>query len=415
MNFMEDEKSKKENLIKKDKEIVTNKKTDIKKDIQNKSDITGGFQKKKDKDNNIIKQKNKEKSVDIGKAETKKEETSTKLNNIKTGSTEKHAFTKKEKEKKSPFEITQKEKSSNKLIKKQLDISKTKDKNINKEKTLPDSNKEINSNIKKGKINEETNLRKSFRKNKNEVKDTIKSNITGNIKIISDLYEKCFKAGNKTNSEKDITKIVEIIITFEEKERKDLLSKLLKSFPKSSELNQKILNLIIKKKSITDDNKKFKGKKEENKISLEKDIKKESRSKSQTKAGYKKNMKIEEDTEIKSGYKKNKINIEEGIAKTEINKTIKLKGNEEKPDFRLSEKYGGGNSFLNRLEGYSVNVANIGNLNFDGLFLDISKYENKERDKNPFEGPSSFYEFYKMRQSKIKKKIEDMANDAKNN
>ena len=44
-----------------------------------------------------------------------------------------------------------------------------------------------------------------------------------------------------------------------------------------------------------------------------------------------------------------------------------------------------------------------------------TRIKNKERDKNPFEGPSSFYEFYKMRQSKIKKKIEDMANDAKNN
>ena len=133
------------------------------------------------------------------------------------------------------------------------------------------------------------------------------------------------------------------------------------------------------------------------------------------KAGDKKNINIEEDTQIKSGIKKNKINIEEGIAKTEIIKKIKLEGNEEKTHLRLSEKYGGENYSLNRLNRYSINVPNIVNLNFDGLFLDISKYQNFERYKNPFEGPSSFYKFYRMRQSKIKKKIEDMTNKAKNN
>ena len=415
MDIIENEKQKKDNLIKKNKVIVGNNKFDVKKNIQNKSDITGDFQKKKDKDNEIKQKSNKE-STNIGKIETKKEENSIKLKNIKTGLTEEKTSTKKEKEKaKSPFESKLKEKSGNELSKNKQDLSKTKDKNSNEEKFLPYSKKELNSSIKKGKTNEETNLRKSFRKNKNEEKDTIKSNISGNIKIVSDLYEKCFKTGNKINSEKDVAKIVEILVSFDEKERKELLAKLLKSFPKSSELNQKILNLIIQKKNITDDNKKIKGKKEENKISLEKNIQKENRSKSQMKAGDKKNINIEEDTQIKSGIKKNKINIEEGIAKTEIIKKIKLEGNEEKTHLRLSEKYGGENYSLNRLNRYSINVPNIVNLNFDGLFLDISKYQNFERYKNPFEGPSSFYKFYRMRQSKIKKKIEDMTNKAKNN
>ena len=64
---------------------------------------------------------------------------------------------------------------------------------------------------------------------------------------------------------------------------------------------------------------------------------------------------------------------------------------------------------------YSTNTANIGNLKFDGLFFDISKYQNTERYKNPFEGPSSFYKFNKKRQSQIKKKIIDMTVESKKN
>ena len=70
---------------------------------------------------------------------------------------------------------------------------------------------------------------------------------------------------------------------------------------------------------------------------------------------------------------------------------------------------------MNRVGGYSINTANIGDLKFDGLFLDISKYQNTAKDKNPFEGPSSFYKFYKVRQTQIKKKINDMTIESKNN
>ena len=62
--------------------------------------------------------------------------------------------------------------------------------------------------------------------------------------MILELYKKCFKAGNKANKGKEIAKIVEIIIPLGEKESKEILAKLLKLFPKSSELNQKLLNLI---------------------------------------------------------------------------------------------------------------------------------------------------------------------------
>ncbi len=106
------------------------------------------------------------------------------------------------------------------------------------------------------------------------------------------------------------------------------------------------------------------------------------------------------------------MSIEEGIAKTEINQRIKLDKNDKFAS--ISDKYGT-NSSLNRVGGYSINIANIGDLKFDGLFLDISKYQNTAKDKNPFEGPSSFYKFYKVRQTQIKKKINDMTIESKNN
>ena len=52
------------------------------------------------------------------------------------------------------------------------------------------NNKELNSNVKKGKVNEESDLRKPFRKNKNEEKDNKQLNASENIKMISELYKK---------------------------------------------------------------------------------------------------------------------------------------------------------------------------------------------------------------------------------
>ena len=65
--------------------------------------------------------------------------------------------------------------------------------------------------------------------------------------MIIRIIKKWLKVGNKANKEKEIVKIVEIIITLGEKESKEILTKLLKSFPKGSELNQKLFNLISAK------------------------------------------------------------------------------------------------------------------------------------------------------------------------
>ena len=378
MDLVEDENAQKENIMKDNKntEFESNKKPGNKMEAKEK-------EKSKNKDS-ILKSKNKNKAKNEQLNQNKKtdEEIDSKNKNIKSNLAEKQTMTKKEKEK---------EKSNDKS--KDINLSKAKDKSLQ-----GSLNKEINLDKNQGKEGEETNLRKSFRRNKKgekgekEKKDNKQSDKEGNIKIVFELYEKCFKLGNKPGSEKDIAKIVEILIILEEKEWKDILSKLLKAFPKSNDLNKKILDLIINKKDdkINKDKNKLKGKGSSNKLSEEKKIQKESRSKSQIKSsGLKNKLMLEEEDNIKGETDKKPKFLENGGKASLISNS----------NFAVN----------------SVNVANIGNLNFDGLFLDISKYQNKEREKNPFEGPSTFYKFYKLRQSKIKKKIIDMTNEAKNN
>ena len=59
----------------------------------------------------------------------------------------------------------------------------------------------------------------------------------------------------------------------------------------------------------------------------------------------------------------------------------------------------------------SVEVRDITPLKFDGMFLDISKYITSKREKNPFEGPSPFDRFYRIRRTKIREKIFNMVNE----
>ena len=113
---------------------------------------------------------------------------------------------------------------------------------------------------------------------------------------------------------------------------------------------------------------------------------------------------------MKQRVKKNNLKAEEGTIKSETNKKIKLGGEK-------SIKSPSKNTNISplKLESHSVNATNIGNLNFDGLFMDISKYQSNAIYENPFRGPSSFYKFYKIRQTKIKKKLNEMTSEAKNN
>ena len=56
----------------------------------------------------------------------------------------------------------------------------------------------------------------------------------------------------------------------------------------------------------------------------------------------------------------------------------------------------------------NIKVKEINPLKFDGLFLEITKYNNENREKNPFEGPSPYSKFYQERRLTIKRKIINM-------
>ena len=60
----------------------------------------------------------------------------------------------------------------------------------------------------------------------------------------------------------------------------------------------------------------------------------------------------------------------------------------------------------------NVEVKEINPLKFDGLFLEISNYGNEKREKNPFDGPSPYIDFYKERKIKIKEKINNLVPDS---
>ena len=73
-----------------------------------------------------------------------------------------------------------------------------------------------------------------------------------------------------------------------------------------------------------------------------------------------------------------------------------------------SKKFGSG---MKSLDPENVEVKDISPLKFNGLFLEISKYGNEAREKNPFEGPSPYMKFYQERKDKIKKQINNLESD----
>lgn len=94
--------------------------------------------------------------------------------------------------------------------------------------------------------------------------------------------------------------------------------------------------------------------------------------------------------------------LEKISSKNESNKNGKFESNK---DFSNSKQFESGFKSLN-----SEYVSEINPLKFEGLFLDMSKYSNDKREKNPFEGPSPYIELYKERRSQIKQKLELLSN-----
>ena len=187
------------------------------------------------------------------------------------------------------------------------------------------------------------------------------------LKCFGDLFNNISKGG--INSEENLKKLSALLGNLDEKDLNEILSKLKNDFPKNVELLKKLDNLVKKLKS----NKnlfKGKGTPEEFKLfgSEKKEIKSEQNEFLMKSVGY-----------GGSSYGK-------GVSKEGMDSNFK--------DLVSSE---------------IVEVKNVNPLKFDGLFLEISQYNNERKEKNPFEGPSPYTKFYKERKVKIKKKIINMA------
>ena len=210
------------------------------------------------------------------------------------------------------------------------------------------------------------------------------------FKFLSDLYGKCSQKENKDDKEKTLEKLGLYLSSLRESERKDILPKLKNIFPDNEELYKKLIDIISKKYCLKPKEKKA-DKHETN--SLNKNIF---------------NMDIEnKNIKKKIGKKLEGIKGYNDFSQN-LHLDFKFRDYPEKVSFvhgELSSPLLKGN-FSETIEIKSVNP-----LKFDGLFLEISKYESIHREKNPFEGPSPFNKFYKVRKSKIRKKINTMANE----
>ena len=214
------------------------------------------------------------------------------------------------------------------------------------------------------------------------------------LKCIEDIFSNICKGGK--NSETNIAKLAELLGKMNEKDRQEILSKLSKDFPKNASLVKNLLNSIQKqslKKST------LKGKEKLSGNLLQKSGKKVSK---EGELFSKIEKKSSKEGEFKSAKKSARGEENELLAKSGKygdNGFIKgYSGSKEGIDSGLKAKLS-----------EAVEVKEINQLKFDGLFLEISKYTNEHREKNPFEGPSPYTKFYKERRIKIQKKLHNMA------
>ena len=185
------------------------------------------------------------------------------------------------------------------------------------------------------------------------------------LKCFVDIFNNISKGG--INSEENLQKLSALLGNLNEKDKNEILSKLEKDFPKNVDLFEKLDNLVKKVKS---DKNQFKGKGEQGELKLFGSEKKE----------------------IKS--KKNEFLMKSGYGESGYGKGI--------------SKEGMGSNSKDLVSSEIIEVKNVNPLKFDGLFLEISEYNNELKEKNPFEGPSPYTKFYKERKVKIKRKIINM-------
>ena len=251
---------------------------------------------------------------------------------------------------------------SRRIQKNKRDIQKLRlfldDKNENKRNNTISYGKDLKNNKKTisklGENNEEKIIKDIIRKGNKSTRDE-KQKI---FRYLFNLYRQCKNSG----TEEELEKLSVILYSIEENERKLILSKLYKNFPKNEGLYKKLTELISKQHDIREKTKKVK------KIST--------------------NLKIKKQNE-----------------KLKTGKKVENLGGKEKLGFtseRSQEKVGMSSTILNN-KSKSIEIKNITPLKFDIKNFGISKYNN--RKDNPFGGISSFNNIYKGRKTNIKTKM----------
>ena len=186
------------------------------------------------------------------------------------------------------------------------------------------------------------------------------------LKCFEDIINNISKEGE--NTEENLQKLAKLLSNINEKDRQKILDILSKNFPENGELFKKLTNLVQNsvKKGIL----KGKGKLRESKFSQ--------------------NGKI------------GNLDIEN----VPLYKSVKYRQSGNSRGFSSPKRRIGSSIRGNTSE--FIEVEKVNPLKFDGLFLDISKYNNEHKNSNPFEGPSPYCKYYKDRKRKIKKKIDNM-------
>jgi len=97
----------------------------------------------------------------------------------------------------------------------------------------------------------------------------------------------------------------------------------------------------------------------------------------------------------------------ENLVEKKVNNRNTLESNK----FKFSKGLSGTKNLYYSLKSQmpeDIEIKQVTPLKFDGLFLEISQYNNERKEKNPFDGPSPYNKFYRERSIKIKKKINNM-------
>ena len=243
----------------------------------------------------------------------------------------------------------------------------------------------------------ESSIKESKNKNKNK-KGEVKEEENNSLKS-----NKTEKKEGKKDELKDGKK----------KSEKNKKNDLIKSRKKESEKNcEKKLETKEKEKGKNKDDLLKCGKKESEEGSINdtfKNAKKKSGrngKKSVQKIGMK-----ESKTDLKDSLVKSQRRGEDLETKNELSRSIKLEDMASK--YRLSKRHSANKERLSsHHKNKTINIFDVKNINpikFEELFLDVTKYARERKEKNPFEGPSPYIEFYKERRIKIREKIIHMA------